>query len=115
MDREFVGSSLAKIPLSDSIPLNIELTSISQNPMFIKSIKLDLLNNDLFELLSPALAPVETLLDEKDSYSEQFLLKPLRPVSDTKNYGDITVEWSRDLENAFNQICRFPISPVSII
>ncbi len=36
-------------------------------------------------------------------------------MSDTKNYGDIIVEWSRDQENAFAQICRFPIVPVSII
>jgi len=83
--------------------------------MLIKSIKLDLINKELFSLQSPALSLVETLLDEKDSYSEQFLLKPLRPVSDTKNYGDIIVEWSRDLENTFTQICRFPITPVSII
>ena len=73
--------------------------------MFIKSIKLDLLNKDLFQLQSPDLTVVETLLDEKDSYSEQYLLKPIRPVSDTKNYGDIIVEWSRDQEKAFAQIC----------
>ena len=106
--------------MNEAISLNIELTSCGflgskalKNSIHLFEIYLELHKPDLFEVLSPSQIKIDTVLNEGDAISEQFLLKPKRISPDTGNFADLVIRWER--EKHFSQECRFPISPVCIL
>jgi len=84
----------------------------------IHSISFDMLHKDMMKLCSEETQQHEAELFEGDSLGTEFILEPLKIIGDTREFGDILVEWSREIDERgkiFTQVCWFPTPPVSIV
>lgn len=116
--NQYSNDSFVKVPVNEKIPMSINLTSLSEKPMTIKSIDIDVLNTELVEKVSRSdFAQIDNF-EEDDTLCAGFIIQPLQCVNDTGQYGDVLVEWSRCSEvseKVFRNICRLPISSLSIV
>jgi hypothetical protein len=112
------NESFVKVPVGERVPLSINITSISEKPMTVKNVDLDILSSTLIEKVSRNDFQQIDKLEEDDTICAGFIVKPLKCSNDTGQYGDVLIEWYRKSEltgKVFRNICRLPTTALSIV
>ena len=107
-----------KVPVNEHVPLSINVNSISERPMTIKNISLDVLDTRLISKIWQSPFSQIDQLEQDDSVWASFIIKPLEWENDSGQYADVVIEWLRVNENTgnvFRSICRIPTPTISIV
>ena len=110
--------SFIKLPIAEKVPLSISIASISERPMTIQNVDIEILNRELLRKVSRnQFSPVH-MFEEGDVVWAAFIIEPIKCSNDTEQYGDVFIEWHRESGidgKMFRSIWRLPIPSVSIV
>ena len=107
-----------KLPIEEKIPLSISIASISEKPMTIQNVDIEIYNKNLFRKISRNEFSPVNMFEEGDVICSAFIIEPIKCINDTEQYGDVLIEWHRESEidgKIFRNICKLPIPSVSIV
>lgn len=88
------NETFAKVPVGDKIPMSVNITSMSQNSVNIKSVMLDIHSTDFIQKLSDGDFQQIDNIEEEDTICAGFIIKPLKCTNDTGEYADVLVDWT---------------------
>ena len=117
-ESDSTSHSFVKIPVGEKVPLFVNVMSISEQPMTIKDISLEIADTRMMEKLSQNVFTQTDELEKNDAVCSSFIMKPLQCANDTGQFADIKIEWFRVNEltgKTFRSICRIPTPSISVV